>query len=73
MMIAFHRDMIKIHKEYDFLSNGSLVFLWNDYQGLCYARFSHDEQIIVIVNNQEDGRVVEIRLGQAVSSRLEDT
>ena len=34
MMIAFHRDMIKIHKEYDFLSNGSLVFLWNDYQGL---------------------------------------
>ena len=24
MMIAFHRDMIKIHKEYDFLSNGSL-------------------------------------------------
>ena len=73
MMIAFHRDMIKIHKEYDFLSNGSLVFLWNDYQGLCYARFSHDEQIIVIVNNQEEGREVEIRLEQAGISRLEDT
>ena len=42
-------------------------------KGLCYARFSHDEQIIVIVNNQEEGREVEIRLEQAGISRLEDT
>ena len=55
------------------LKTGSLGFLWNDYQGLCYARFSHDEQIIVIVNNQEEGREVEIRLEQAGISRLEDT
>ena len=72
-MIDFHRVMIRIHKKYEVLKTGSLGFLWNDYQGLCYARFSHDEQIIVIVNNQEEGREVEIRLGQAGISRLEDT
>ena len=72
-MIDFHRVMIRIHKKYEVLKTGSLGFLWNDYQGLCYARFSHDEQIIVIVNNQEVGREVEIRLEQAGISRLEDT
>ena len=72
-MIDFHRVMIRIHKKYEVLKTGSLGFLWNDYQGLCYARFSHDEQIIVIVNNQEEGREVEIRLEQAGISRLEDT
>ena len=72
-MIDFHRVMIRIHKNYEVLKTGSLGFLWNDYQGLCYARFSHDEQIIVIVNNQEEGREVEIRLEQAGISRLEDT
>ena len=72
-MIDFHRVMIRIHKKYEVLKTGSLGFLWNDYQGLCYARFSHDEQIIVIVNNQKEGREVEIRLGQAGISRLEDT
>ena len=72
-MIDFHRVMIRIHKKYEVLKTGSLGFLWNDYQGLCYARFSHDEQIIVIVNNQEEGREVEIQLGQAGISCLEDT
>ena len=38
-----------------------------------FWQFSHDEQIIVIVNNQEEGREVEIRLEQAGISRLEDT
>ena len=73
MMIAFHRDMIKIHKEYDFLSNGSLVFLWNDYQGLCYARFSHTEQMIIVLNNRDEGRDVMIEVWPAEISRLEET
>ena len=72
-MIDFHRVMIRIHKSYEVLKTGSLGFLWNDYQGLCYARFSYDEQMIVIVNNREEIREVEIRLCQAGISRLEDT
>ncbi len=30
--------MIAIHKKYKILSRGSLKFLWNDYQGLCYGQ-----------------------------------
>ena len=73
MMIAFHRDMIKIHKEYGFLSNGSLVFLWNDYQGLCFGRFSHDERMIVILNNRNEDREVEIEVWKTGISRLRDS
>ena len=73
MMIAFHRDMIKIHKEYGFLSNGSLVFMWNDYQGLCFGRFSHDERMIVILNNRNEDREVEIEVWKTGISRLRDS
>ena len=72
-MIDFHRVMIRIHKNYEVLKTGSLGFLWNDYQGLCYARFSRKEQMIVIINNQAESRDVEIRLWQAGISRLADT
>ena len=72
-MIDFHRVMIRIHKSYEVLKTGSLGFLWNDYQGLCYARFSQKEQMIVIVNNQAESREVEIQLWQAGISRLADT
>ena len=72
-MIDFHRVMIRIHKNYEVLKTGSLGFLWNDYQGLCYARFSRKEQMIVIINNQAESRDVEIQLWQAGISRLADT
>ena len=73
MMTAFHRDMIRIHKEYEFLRHGSLVFLWNDYQGLCFGRFSHDERIIVILNNRGEDREVEIDVWKTGISRLQDS
>ena len=71
-MIDFHRVMIRIHKQYEVLKTGSLAFLWNDYQGLAYARFSRKEQMIVIVNNMDHAREVEVQLWQAGISRLED-
>ena len=44
-----------------YFKTGSLAFLWNDYQGLAYARFSREEQMIVIINNRQDhDREVEI-------------
>lgn len=71
-MIDFHREMIRIHKKYDFLRDGSLKFLWNDYQGLCYGRFSHDERMIIILNNRDEEREVEIEVWKTGISRLED-
>ena len=72
-MIDFHRSMIRIHKQYEVLKTGSLGFLWNDYQGLCYARFSRKDQMIVIINNRQEDREVEINLWQAGISRMADT
>lgn len=71
-MIDFHKIMIGIHKKYDVLKRGSVGFLWNAYQGLCFGRFSLDEQIIVIINNLSEDRNVEIELWQTGISRLED-
>lgn len=71
-MLDFHRVMIRIHKSYEILKNGSVGFLWNEYQGLSYARFSRDEQIIVILNNSQEERQAEIKLWHCGISRMED-
>ena len=72
-LLGFYKKMIAIHKKYRILRRGSLKFLWNDYQGLCYGRFSHTEQMIVILNNRDEAREVMIELWPAGISRLEDT
>ena len=72
-LLEFYRKMIKIHKEYKILRSGSLKFLWNDYQGLAYARFSHTEQMIVAINNREEGREVMLEVWSCGVSRLEKT
>ena len=72
-MLQFHKDMIRIHKNYEILRAGSLEFLWNDYQGLCFGRFSGEEQMIVIINNRDEHREIEVACWRAGLTRLEDT
>ena len=72
-LLDFYKKMIALHKKYKILRSGSLKFLWNDYQGLCYGRFSHTEQMIVVINNRDESREVMIELWPAGISRLEDT
>lgn len=72
-LILFHKKMIALHKKYRILRTGSLKFLWNDYQGLCYGRFSHTEQIIVVLNNRDEGREVMLDIWQAGITRLEES
>ncbi|MGI6069162.1 MAG: glycoside hydrolase family 13 protein [Blautia sp.] len=71
-LVAFHRDMIKIHKSYQVLTSGSLRFLWNDYQGLSYGRFSHKDRMIAALNNSEGTKHMEIPVWLTGISRLED-
>ena len=59
-LIAFHKDIIKVHKSHRVLATGSVKFLYSDYQILAYGRFDSREQIAVAVNNQE--REVEITI-----------
>lgn len=70
-LIEFHKEMIAIHKKYRVLRTGSVQFLWNAYQGLCYGRFSHNEQIIVAVNNMDEEKEILIDVWKAGISRLE--
>ncbi|MDO4276825.1 MAG: glycoside hydrolase family 13 protein [Eubacteriales bacterium] len=72
-MIDYHKRLIRLHKKYKILRTGSVCFLWNDYQGLCYGRFSHNEQIIVVINNRDEEREAEIAVWRAGISRMEDT
>ncbi len=59
-LIAFHKDIIKLHKSHPVLSTGSVRFLLGDYQILAYGRFNDREQIVVAINNQE--KEVEVNL-----------
>ena len=76
VLIDFHRDIIRIHKEHEALRTGSLMFLKGDdnlrrddnLRGddnlLCYARFNRREQFVVLVNNKEQERDVELEVWQ---------
>jgi alpha-glucosidase len=55
-LIAFHRDIIRIHKENPALRKGSLKELTTDTNLISYGRFYKDNIIIVVINNSEDER-----------------
>ena len=61
-LIAFHKDMIRIHKEHPALRTGSLNILngsirvpnGDEHNILAYGRFQGDDRIVVIVNNRSE-------------------
>lgn len=57
-LIAFHKDMAKIHKQYSCLRRGSFVPLTYDYGFVSYGRFDEDSAVLVIINHSENGRKV---------------
>jgi len=59
-LLAFHKDMIRIHKENKELKTGSTKFLYSDYNVIAYGRFTLDQQCIVIVNNNEQEKEIEL-------------
>lgn len=52
-MIAFHKEMIRIHKENREIRTGSLKFLVGEYNVIGYGRFNREEQTVVVVNNND--------------------
>ena len=53
-LIAFHKEIIRIHKEYACLKTGSFIPLCEEYNVLGYGRFFDNEQVVVVVNNNEE-------------------
>jgi alpha-glucosidase len=59
-LVSFHKEAIAIHKENPVLSHGSTKFLTLEHQFISYGRFSEKDQIIVVVNNAQEEREVNI-------------
>lgn len=53
-LIAFHREMIRIHKEHPALRTGSLKIIKGDENILAYGRFKENDKVIVIINNRSE-------------------
>ena len=63
-LIAFHRDMIRIHKSSKAWKRGSLKLLYGEYGIIVYSRFIEEEKYIVIVNNHLEEKEVRVPVWQ---------
>ncbi len=73
-LISFHKEIIRIHKEHQALRTGSVKFLQGEYNLLCYARFNRKEQLVILINNDEKSRDVDVSVwaaGIPLSAQLE--
>lgn len=59
-MLGFHREMIRIHRNYPALRTGSLLMLYRERGVLCYARFNASSVMIVAINNNSEERDVTV-------------
>jgi alpha-glucosidase len=59
-LFRFHKEMIRIHKQYQTLRTGSVKFLDGQDNVLCYARFDQNDQFVVILNNDTVSRSLNI-------------
>ncbi|MCR5202830.1 MAG: glycoside hydrolase family 13 protein [Lachnospiraceae bacterium] len=64
-LINYHRQLIKIHKDYEVFSKGSTVFLYGAYNVIAYGRFDINDEIIVIINNYDHEAEFEIPVWRA--------
>ena len=59
-LIQFHRDIIKLHRKNTVLKTGSCKFLGGGDAWLAYGRFSRREQMVVILNNSDSKRELDV-------------
>lgn len=64
-LIEFHKAMIAIHKENPALLRGCYKSLFADYNILAYGRFHDDNSVVVIINNNDGEREVNVDVWQA--------
>ncbi|MDD6207145.1 MAG: glycoside hydrolase family 13 protein [Clostridiales bacterium] len=60
-MIRLHRELIRIHKDYQALKTGSLMFLHGEYNLIAYGRFDDQENFIIIINNNEKDMEISLK------------
>lgn len=72
-LIAFHKEMIRIHKKYEEFRSGSILLLHGEEHILAYARFSDEKQFVIVINNRSERAEVVVpvwRAGVPEKSRM---
>lgn len=72
-LIEYHKELIRIHKEYSALRKGSILFLLGEYNLISYGRFDGQDGIVVIINRGEEPREIELpvwRIGITYQDRM---
>jgi alpha-glucosidase len=59
-ILSYYKVMIDIHKKYKVIATGSLDYLYLENGLLCYGRWNNDEKLVVLVNNNDTARTVEV-------------
>ena len=72
-LIEFHRQLIRIHKDYQVFKTGSIMFLKGQYKLIGYGRFDENDKIVVMINSSDQVREADIpvwRMGIIQETRM---
>lgn len=64
-LLEFHKEVIHIHKSHEVFRTGSLKFIHGEFNLIAYGRFNTEEQAIIVVNNNNTDKDVELHVWQA--------
>jgi len=63
-MLNFHRELIRIHKDYDVIKTGSLLYLGGAQNFISYGRFNKKDKLVVAINRSDSEMYVDIPVWQ---------
>lgn len=59
-LIGLHKELIRIHKEYQVFKTGSIKFLYGSYGVIGYGRFDKKDRMVMAVNNNNGEVTIKI-------------
>lgn len=72
-LIDFHKEIIRIHKDYQALKTGSILFLHGQYSFISYGRFDEQDKFVIAINGGEQPVSIDLpvwRLGMTEGNRM---
>ena len=72
-LIDFHKEIIRIHKDYQALKTGSILFLHGQYSFISYGRFDEQDKFVIAINSGEQPVSIDLpvwRLGMTEENRM---
>ncbi len=72
-LIDFHKEIIRVHKDYQAMKTGSIMFLHGQYQFISYGRFDEQDKFVIAINSGDQPVSVELpvwRLGLTEATRM---